>query len=303
MSEIDDILETINKTNNYTINRNYSNNKNENYKKNNKDSWIEQKNKDRQDIYDSMNRMTLIISNDSNKFQEYLNVQSRFVKHSVGNCLIILEKAPDSTQIKDKKSWNEKGIELKDNPKSIKILEPHKNNGKIYYNPKEVYDISETNAQNQDIVINYDDRKLLHALLHKCYVPRKSVDKLQDGTIGSLYDKQENILYVCKNMDRELFFQTLCQEIGSIEMKDEEDSKIKSFRSYCISYMLCKRYGIDVSSFNFRNLPNEIASQKEFKQIRAELEKIRDNFENINSRISEYFEISRKENKKSVPER
>ena len=51
MSEIDDILGTNNKTNNYTTNRNY------NSKYNNKNTWIEKQNKDRQAIYDSMDRM------------------------------------------------------------------------------------------------------------------------------------------------------------------------------------------------------------------------------------------------------
>ena len=106
------------------------------------------------------------------------------------------------------------------------------------------------------------DRKLLEALLSDCKVPRKAVDTLQNGEIGSEYNKNENILYVCKGMDRETLFQTLCQEMGNIEMQDEENSNIKSFRSYCISYMICKRYGIDVSNFNFENLPQEITSKK-----------------------------------------
>jgi hypothetical protein len=108
---------------------------------------------------------------------------------------------------------------------------------------------------------------------------------------------------VCKGMDRELLFQTLSQEISNIEMKDEENSNIKSFRSYCTSYMICKKYGIDVSNFNFNNLPGEITNQKDGKGIRGELDKIRVNFENIKSRMSEYFENTNKEKKKSVPER
>ncbi len=305
MDELDEILGTKQqKANNYTTNRPYNNQYNNKHRtNNNKNDWIKQQNQDRQAIYDSMDRMALIVGNDSSKFQEYLNIQSKFVKHSVGNCLVILEKAPDSTQIKDKNSWNEKGVELKDNAKSIKILEPHKSNGRTYFNPKEVYDISQTNAPKQDTQMNYDDRKLLQALLHKCDIPRESVDKLPDGTIGSLYDKQKNTLYVCKGMDRELLFQTLCQEMGNIEMKAEENSNIKSFRSYCISYLICKRYGIDVSNYNFENLPHEITNQKEPKGIRAEIENIRQNFEEINSRMTDFFEISNKEKNKSVPER
>lgn len=297
MSEIDEILGTRNNNNNYTTNRT------NNYKPN-KNSWKEQQNKDRQAVYDTMDRMATIVGNDSVKFQEYLDIQSRFAKYSVGNCLVILEKAPDSTQIKDKQSWNEKGIELKENAKAIKILEPSKSNGRTYYNPKDVFDITQTNStKKEENAINYGDRKLLEALLFDCKVPRKAVDTLQNGEIGSEYNKTENILYVCKGMDRETLFQTLCQEMGNIEMQDEENSNIKSFRSYCISYMICKRYGIDVSNFNFENLPQEITSKKEPKEIRWEIDKIRNSFEKINNRMTDYFDMSSKEKNKSVPER
>lgn len=298
MSEIDEILGTSNKANNYTTNRNKNN-----YKPKNQNNWKEKQNKDRQEIYDTMDRMAKIVGNDGTKFQEYLNIQSRFSKHSVGNCLVLLEKAPNSTQIRDKQSWEEKGIELKENAKGIQILEPKKVDDRKYYNPKIVYDVSQTNADIPENTINYGDRKLLEAVLHDCEVPRKAVDTLRSGEIGSEYNKDDNILYVCKGMDRETLFQTLCQEMANIEMKDIDNSDIKSFRSYCVSYMVCKKYGIDVSNFNFENLPQEITSQNEPKDIRAEIDQIRGCFEKVNDRMTDYFEITNKEKNKTNPER
>ncbi len=87
------------------------------------------------------------------------------------------------------------------------------------------------------------------------------------------------------------------------EMKNIENSGMKSFRSYCISYMICKRYGIDVTNFDFSKLPSKISNIKEPKEVRAEIEKIRKNYEDINSRISDYFVKNNKEKNKSNPER
>ena len=71
--------------------------------------------------------------------------------------------------------------------------------------------------------------------------------------------------------------------------------------------MLCKRYGIGVENFNFSELPQEITSKVETKEIRQELEKMRNNYEKINSRIIDYFDINNKnkdnEKKKSIQER
>ena len=66
---------------------------------------------------------------------------------------------------------------------------------------------------------------------------------------------------------------------------------------------ICKKYGIDVSNYAFNDLPSGITSQKEGKGIRMELDKIRDNFEKVNSRMLDYFEMNSKEKNKTVPER
>jgi len=295
MRDIDEILGNSSNNSNYKYNNNRNNNQ--------KNNWKDEQNKIRQEIYNTMERMAVIVGNDGEKFKEYLNIQSAFVKYSVGNSLVILEKQPNATQIKDKASWNEKGIELNSGAKGINILEPKVSNNITYYNPKTVYEISETNSKEIKQTIKYGDRLLLEALLHNCTVPRKAVEQLPNGTIGSEYDKDNNILYVCKNMDRETLFQTLSQEMGNIELLNEEDSNMKNFISYCTSYMICKKYGIDVSNFNFDNLPQEISSQEDGKGIRKELEKIRSTFEKVNSRMLDYFDMNNKDKNKSIPER
>ena len=113
-------------------------------------------------------------------------------------------------------------------------------------------------TKKQETTINYGDRVLLKALLHNCDVPREAVEKLPNGEIGSEYDKDKNKLYVCKGMDRETLFQTLSQEMGNIELKNEEKSDMNFFISYCTSYMICKKYGIDVSNYAFKDLSSSV---------------------------------------------
>ena len=58
--------------------------------------------------------MSLKVVKDGELFKEYLDVQSKFIKYSVSNCLIILNKNKNAIKIKDKKSWEEKGIKVRD---------------------------------------------------------------------------------------------------------------------------------------------------------------------------------------------
>ena len=83
--------------------------------------------------FTKVQNMTKEITTNSNRFKQYLDLQSKFSKYSIGNCLLILKNEPNATQIKDKTSWEEKGYSIIPNAKSITILEPNKVGTKIYY--------------------------------------------------------------------------------------------------------------------------------------------------------------------------
>ena len=282
----------INRNNTRTYNNNYS-----------KESWQERQAKDRQIAYDTMEEMTTKIQNDGKLFQKYLDIQSKFERHSVGNCLIILKNNPNVTQFRDRKTWENFGVNLLANAKAITILEPYKSkkNEVIYYNPKKVYDISQTNAKVKNEKV-YSNNEIVQGFVHDCYAEIEIVDTLPDGTLGSFYDKEKNILYSCRGIDEALSLQTISQEIANIEMRTEEGN-LKDFKSYCISYMLCKRYGVDVSNYDFSQLPEEFKTREKGSEIRAELEQMRKDYKKINDRVTEYFEQNFKERRNEIQER
>lgn len=290
MDEIDDLLGTSN---------------NNNYKKqNSKNNWKEQ-NKKRNDAYKKMNDMSFKISKDGNMFMQYLNILSRFEKYSVGNCLLILESEPNAIQIKEKKDWIDKGYDTLENAKSMTILEPNKVDGKVYYNPKDEYDISQTNAPIPKEK-TYTNKEMLLAIFSICdkeNVTRQVVDALPNGNKGAEYIESENKLYMCRGLKPEYLIKTVIQEIARIEMRNFENSEMKEFKTYCISYMLCKKYGLDISKFDFSNLPKDLTNKAKGKEIREELDDIRTNFIEINSKVAEYFEKEEKSKKNKEQER
>lgn len=284
MNEIDDLLGTSN---------------NNNYKKqNSKNNWKEQ-NKKRNDAYRKMDEMSFKITKDGDMFKQYLNILNRFEKYSVGNCLLILETEPNAIQIKEKKDWIDKGYDTIENAKSMTILEPNKVDGKVYYNPKDEYDISQTNAPIPKGK-TYTNKEMLLAIFSICdkeNITREVVNILPSGNKGAEYIESENKLYMCRGLNPEYLIKTVIQEIARIEMKNFENSEMKEFKTYCISYMLCKKYGLDISKFDFSNLPKDLINKAKGKEIREELDDIRTNFIEINSKVAEYFEKEEKSKK------
>lgn len=284
MNEIDDLLGTSN-SNRYN-------------KQNSKNNWKEQ-NKKRNDAYRKMDEMSFKITKDGHMFKQYLNILNRFEKYSVGNCLLILETEPNAIQIKEKKDWIDKGYDTVENAKSMTILEPNKVDGKVYYNPKDEYDISQTNAPIPKEK-TYTNKEMLLAIFSICdkeNVTRQVVDALPNGNKGAEYIESENKLYMCRGLKPEYLIKTVIQEIARIEMRNFENSEMKEFKTYCISYMLCKKYGLDISKFDFSNLPKDLTNKAKGKEIREELDDIRTNFIEINSKVAEYFEKEEKSKK------
>ena len=65
--------------------------------------WKQEQNELRQWCYNNMDSMAMQVKDDGDLFKRYMDVQSRFEKHSVGNSLLILKQNPNTTQFKDKK--------------------------------------------------------------------------------------------------------------------------------------------------------------------------------------------------------
>lgn len=290
MNEVDDLLgkDKQKKNNNF-----------------NKEQWKENQNRKRKIANEIAEDMSLKVVKDGELFKNYLNLQSIFSKYSVSNCLIILNSNKDAMQIKDKKSWEELGYQVNEQEieKPITILEPViAKGGARYYNPKDEYDVSQTNANKPEYKI-YTNKQILQALLDICEVEKQVVDRLENGEIGVEYKEEEQKLYMCRGMQPSKLIQAIAQEMANIDMVDSENTELKAFKTYCISYMLCKRYDIDVTNFEFNDLPNDIKNISDGKEIRQELDNIRKTFEKLNKDISNYIDEKFKEDKNINQER
>lgn len=238
--------------------------------------WIERKNKERDECYKKIDESAKQTKYSSKLFKQYLDIQTRFDKYSVGNALLISLQMPNATNFRTKDDWKKINITVNPNAKSFKILEPsnpiQSANGKkaTYYNPKDMYDITQTNAKASDKAVLYSDEKLLKTLIHICPAKVKAVDKLEDN-LCTKFDAEQNILYVCRGMDTDKLFQVFTAELSKlIQDKNNMENKLGNFGNYCVSYMICKKYGKSVESFNFENIPPQI-QQMYVKDFRAEL--------------------------------
>ena len=271
----------------------------------NKEEWKKKKQEQLQNAYNMIEEATEELKNNSSFFKSYLDVQSRFDKYTVRNALLLTKQIPNATQLKDYNGWKEAKVNFKTRyPKRVVILEP----GEAYTNKegkkvtpiysKEVIDISETNLKPNSRT--YDKKLILQSLLHNAPADIKAVDSLEDGKMCN-WDKDNNVIYVCRSEDYNLVISSVAKELANINLY-ENTNNYDQVQAECISYMICKKYGIDMELENIDKLSLRF-SNMESKDIKDELSNMKNVYEDLNNNIGQYLDEKLKDTKKRDMER
>lgn len=274
-----------------------------------REAWKQQKQEQREMVYSLIDDTAQSLVQEGAAFQKYLDVQSRFNRYSVANALLILAQRPDATRIADFEAWKEQGAYIRKNETGFYIIEPgeeyHRDDGTtgINYNLKKMFDISQTGAQNHEIPTYPDERSCIKALMNHAPVPIRICDSLPEG-VNALYHPDLREIHIRKGMDASNIFRSLSQELAHAELDKGDGSYSRSnntFHAYCVSYMLCRQFGIDTNGYHFDCAPQMLEGM-DAQKIRARLSFIREVAGEISGRMNRML-AQQKEQKQQEPER
>ena len=234
----------------------------------------------------------------------YLDVQSRFPFHSARNALLIGDKCPHAERIHGEKGWKDMGFTVLEEEKRLPIiiLEPGKayrrEDGSVGQNfyAKEVYDISQTTARDQvHPQVSYDDRLLLKGLIASSPLPIRAVEELPQGR-GAMFSAEQNAILVKKGMDAPDIFRCVSLEVANVQLAQSMDGysrETDGYKAYAVSYMLCKRYGVDAKEYEISKLDGVFQGQVPREDIPAALTDMRDAFKSLNGRMARAMGLTR----------
>jgi hypothetical protein len=198
-----------------------------------KEAWKQQKQEQREMVYSLIDDTAQTVAKDGTAFQKYLDVQSRFDRYSVANALLILAQKPDATRIADFDTWKEQGTYIRKKESGFYILEPgdeyQRDDGTvgISYNPKKMFDISQTGARKRETPTYPDDRTRIKALMDHAPVPIRISDTLPEGA-NALYQPEVREIHIRKGMDASSIFRALSQELAHAQMDKGDGSYSRS---------------------------------------------------------------------------
>ena len=80
-------------------------------------------------------------------------------------------------------------------------------------------------------------------------------------------------------------------------MEESNNPELDNFKCKCTAYMLCKKYGVEVSSIDINTIPDSLKNMSA-SEIRNELTSMRSSMSDINSRMTQHFEkVSKQKNR------
>lgn len=277
-------------------------------------AFIAESRANRNQCYEMSEQMTAAVATDGKVFRQYLDLQSRFDRYTVNNVLLILAQKPEAEKIGDYGYWREQGIYIKrqERKNPILILEPGKEyereDGSIgtYYNAKKVYDVSQTatgdNPKQEAAVERVTENQLIRALVSSppAAIVATEPEQMPEGK-GAVFEPEEACIYVRKGMDAQDIFRSLTPELvlaGFADGDRDYDRNEDAFHAYCAAYMLCKKYGIDTTGFDFRETPDFFEGM-EPQEVRGELSKAREAANHISARMEKILGRERNFNQRA----
>lgn len=265
-----------------------------------KEAWAAKKKAERDEVYALADATAEEVCADGGKLRDYLDVQANFRHYSATNTLLILATKPDARRLGDKDFWRDQGVYIKrqEFSRPIRIVESNgeytRDDGSIgvSYNIKRVYDILQTTSRmKSQPSVTHDARALLNALIYKRPAPVQSVDELQNGS-AAVYDKEQNAVFVRRGLSANDLFCGLAKALAQAELAQTAEDYTEenaAFKAHCVSYILGKEFGLDVSDYSFEN-PADFFRTDDPQKIRAELSEIRDTAYDISARMMRALE-------------
>lgn len=249
-----------------------------------KEEYKARKQAERDNVYGLIDETTEKMQGNGEMFQVYLDIQARFDRYSVNNAILIFAQEPNATgPLKTFDDWKDEKVNIKRGETAISLLEPGKEYARddggtgVSYNVKKVFDITQTNSKQRPTPnIVRDERLLLKSLISYAPCQMKISDNLPEN-LNAIYNPDSKTIFVRQGMDAPDIFRALSAELAHAHMDKGESYKRSENvnAAFCVSYMLCERYGVPTDAFDFNRMPEQY-SKMDSQDFRKELAKIRD---------------------------
>lgn len=259
----------------------------------------------------------------STNIKNYLDSANKFHQYSSKNIQLIMEQAPNATQVANKNKWEQMGYTLKSDPQPIQIYQPvftdkldaegnillDANNQPIKevdFHLTDVYDVSQTTDETLKHTFTYnvsEKNSFLSVYKSMEELTNITIDFQSLESMNSHYDVSSNTLTINTGLGKEETIQTILKETIPHYMTNQSsrNDKLNPFELEAVSYMIASHVGLDTTQFTFDSLEQLKANGYSIENFTQSLNKCSKHattfISNIDKKYEQMLTVDNKKNK------
>lgn len=281
------------------------------------EQWKLQKQQEIEDTFQQLNAMTITVTQDPNKFKDYLDLQAQMPPLSVSNALLILAQTDKPVnQLASYNDWKERGRTVRRGESGLKVLSsvPYKREDGsegTSFKVSRVFDLNQTHGPD---LAKQQDQPIERPTLIRAMVEHSPVEMVINDAIspdmGVQFDPEKNKILVRNDLPDENAVAVLAREMTLAALAFQKSSGSREDNDFICrntSYLIGQHYGQETAVFDSSIVQNFRWPEKP-AEIRAILNQVRQTFNILRHRIDQGLdrpeqEVQRPARKHIGPER
>lgn len=255
--------------------------------------WKTQQQADRDSVTEMQDQGIEMIVSDPDQYIRYLTMQGDNPTYSAGNVAIVLAGMKDATIFGTRDRWQTLGrtVMMDEQDQGVKIFA--RDARTKAYALADAYDISQTQGRDlKQKVLREDTPDMATALktLLNYSKAEPVVDKEMDA--AAFFDEEKRELAVNPDFSDQEAFASIAAEVALTRFHDKGYNREYSWARYeldaqSVSYILCRRYGIEPVQPNMERLRERFAGMST-----DECRTVLDNIQNMGKRIGRSIDMN-----------
>ena len=224
------------------------------------EDWKAKKTAEREELSQLSDDAVMRVTSEPSAYLHYLDTQALNPQYSAANVMLAMAQAPNITYINSLENWGRLGrsVNREESGLKIRVSDPYIKDGRQYHGYKigRVFDVTQTHGRALAPLALRDNTPEMDAAL------RRLLDSAGGSVVtndtmyqDAFYDPQSQCITVSTRLTDGQTFAALSREIVHAGIHDRgrypyytrEDCAMDAD---CVSYMLCRNFGIDVPQPN-----------------------------------------------------
>ena len=247
-----------------------------------KEEYAAMKKQQREEVWAEVDAQAQAVFQNGDSLKGFLDFMAQCNTQKTPNLLLIYGQNPEATVVKSYDYWKKEHR----SPKSgvhgytYMVSTEYEKDGEMRtgYAIGKGFDISQMSGKPLEERPQRSMEELIHAVLKDQPVRMQIADNLPEG-IQAQYIPKQRTVYVRNGMEENTTFHAVNRELACAALDQHDGNYMRkkvNAQAYCAAYVVGKRYGADVSGFQFGKVAEMQANgQKDSQELRGFLNDVR----------------------------